>query len=488
MDSIRGSRRTFLTGLVAGAGSLVLGFDPVRRSWVTSAYASNPVIAIPHLDGQLLTDPTTLAAFGDDFGHIVHHTPLAVLEPGSVQDVVRAVRFCREHGIQVAMRGQGHSTQGQSQVLAGLVIDSSPLNAIEQVGSGFATVQSGVTWLNFLAQVEPTGQKPAVITGFTGLSVGGTLSMGGIGPASFRYGAIVDNVLELEVVTGDGVLRTCSLTHDPVLFAAVVGGIGQYGIIVRAKVRLVSVAPLARNYVITYFDFPTFFGDMNTLVAANQVDGIYSLFGAPAPTPSGFVYLLNVVKYYDPSSPPDDSALLAGLHFGPPQLTTANMTAFQYDTLVDQQLAGLPFGPHVWGDIFLPASQTSSFVPTALAQITAADLSPPGFVGFVLLFPVKNLFPEAIAFRLPREENVFLFDVLTAGNPSDPTYAATQIPKARARFEAARALGGTLYPIGSTPMSKADWAQQYGLLYPVLKVVKEIFDPANILTPGPGIF
>jgi len=83
---------------------------------------------------------------------------------------------------------------------------------------------------------------------------------------------------------------------------------------------------------------------------------------------------------------------------------------------------------------------------------------------------------------------VYLFDVLTSGSPTDPTYASTQAPKARARFEAARAIGGTLYPIGSTPMSKADWAQQYGLLYPVLKVIKEIFDPANILTPGPGIF
>jgi FAD/FMN-containing dehydrogenase len=313
--------------------------------------------------------------------------------------------------------------------------------------------------------------------------------MGGIGPASFRHGAIVDNVFELDVVTGDGVLRTCSPTQNPVLFAAIVGGIGQYGIIVRAKVKLVGVAPKARNYVITYFDFPTFFGDMNALVAANQVDGIYSLFGAPAPTPSGFVYLLNVVKYYDPSSPPDDHALLSGLHFDPTtQLATTDMTALEYDIMVDPQLDALPVGPHVWGDYFLPGSQTASFVPSALSEVTPADLAPPGFVGFVLLFPVKNLFPNAVAFRLPNEPLVFLFDVLTAGDPADPNYAATQIPKARARFEAARAIGATVYPIGSTPMSKQDWARQYGPLYPFLKAVKAFFDPAGILTPGPGVF
>src|SRR5438477_2172284 len=124
----------------------------------------------------------------------------------------------------------------------------------------------------------------------------------------------------------------------------------------------------------------------------------------------------------------------------------------------------LPVGKHVWVDYFLPASKTASFVPSSLAQLTPDDLAPPGFVGFVLLFPVKNLFPQAIAFRLPNEPHVFLFDVLTVGDPTDPNYAATQIPKARARFEAARAIGATVYPIGSTPMSKQDWAQQYGPL------------------------
>jgi hypothetical protein len=37
-------------------------------------------------------------------------------------------------------------------------------------------------------------------------------------------------------------------------------------------------------------------------------------------------------------------------------------------------------------------------------------------------------------------------------------------------------------------MSKEDWEQQYGLLYPVFVAAKEVFDPAHILTPGPGIF
>src|SRR3954469_15134417 len=102
-------------------------------------------LSIPGLRGGLYTDPATLDAFADDFGHIVHHTPVAVLKPAAVEDVAKAVGFCRRHGIEVAMRRQGHSTSGQSQVQGGLVIDSSTLNAIERVDDFQVQVQAGIT-------------------------------------------------------------------------------------------------------------------------------------------------------------------------------------------------------------------------------------------------------------------------------------------------------------------------------------------------------
>ena len=55
-------------------------------------------------------------------------------------------------------------------------------------------------------------------------------------------------------------------------------------------------------------------------------------------------------------------------------------------------------------------------------------------------------------------------------------------------FEGARAVGGTIYPIGSTPLTKQDWVRHYGPLYPVLALAKTLFDPNKILAPGPGIF
>jgi FAD/FMN-containing dehydrogenase len=55
-----------------------------------------------------------------------------------------------------------------------------------------------------LDRALPRGLTPPTLTDYQDLSVGGTLSVGGIGGAMFRYGAQVDNVVALEVVTGVG--------------------------------------------------------------------------------------------------------------------------------------------------------------------------------------------------------------------------------------------------------------------------------------------
>src|SRR5919112_4756726 len=108
------------------AASAVVGFDLASRSWVTHA-SGGDFSQLPPLDGTLTTDPAALAAAADDFGHIIHRTPVAVLRPGSVEDIVKMVRFARENGIRVSGRGKGHTAFGQSQAGAGVVIDVSTL-------------------------------------------------------------------------------------------------------------------------------------------------------------------------------------------------------------------------------------------------------------------------------------------------------------------------------------------------------------------------
>src|SRR5579885_702021 len=101
--------------------------------------------SLPRFDGALLCDEDTRRRFSSDVARNVQHVPLAVLKPGSVQDVIALVRYANEHGLTVAMRGQGHSRYGQS-LADGFVIDSSALNAVGLLGPDAVDAQAGATW------------------------------------------------------------------------------------------------------------------------------------------------------------------------------------------------------------------------------------------------------------------------------------------------------------------------------------------------------
>ncbi len=163
------------------------------------AKLSIPDLRLGHYHGVLLLDDASRAAAADDFGHLVHRQPRAVLKPGSVNDVVELVRFARRNNIQVAARGQGHSTQGQAQVEAGVVVDMSTLATVHEINPTNALVDGGARWLDLLVQSIPQGLTPPTLVDFLELTVGGTLSLGGIGSQAFRFGAQVDNVIELQV-------------------------------------------------------------------------------------------------------------------------------------------------------------------------------------------------------------------------------------------------------------------------------------------------
>ena len=171
------SRRKILQGAIASA--IVIGFDLVNREWVTSVSAASEFESLPPLDGRLYTDAATRNAAADDFSHLVRRYPIAVLKPGSVEDVVRIVRFARSHKLKVAARGQAHSTYGQPLLEARIVIDLSPLDTIHSINAEAVEVDAGVLWSQLLQASIERQLTPPVLTDYIELSVGGT---------SHRYG------------------------------------------------------------------------------------------------------------------------------------------------------------------------------------------------------------------------------------------------------------------------------------------------------------
>jgi cytokinin dehydrogenase len=481
------SRRGFLAGL--GSAAVVFGFDPVSRRWIAEAQAA-PFDDIPPLDGTLVTDPASLAPYANDAGSIVHNTPVAVLRPGSVRDIQRMIRFCRRHHVKVAVRGQGHTTFGQSQVQGGLVIDMATLSQIHSISRATADLDAGATWKQLVGAAVPLGATCPVLTGYINLSIGGTLAVGGISP-NYRRGAQIDQVRELWVVTGRGDLKRCSLHRNKQLFEAVLAGLGQCGVVVRVVMNMIPAPTSARTFLLHYLDNAQFFADLRTLLDRNEFDGVFML-GAPDGA-GGWVRQINAIKYHD-GTPPDPNHVLRDLSV-PPAAATVQDTSYldqvlAVDVVIDFfKTIGLWDGVlHPWFDVWLPEDEVEDYVGNTLAGLTPEDVGP---TGFLLLFPEKRSAFTRPLFRLPKHSKyVFLFDILTAAPAPgpDPVFEAEMLARNRTLFEQARELGGTRYPIGSVEFSRLDWAIHYGGVWDDFKRAKRRYDPSGILSPGPGIF
>ncbi len=479
------SRRGWLQGLVAGA--VICGFDPGRRSWVTEAEASRVggFAALPQLEGTLTTSPAACAGYADDFGHILHRTPVAVLTPASVDDIVEMVTFARANDLEVACRGKGHTAFGQSQVDAGVVIDMSTLNVIHSIGSDRADVDAGVVWRDLLLATTAVGLTPPVLTDFTGLTVGGTLSVGGVSGASHRCGAQVDNVLELTVVTGNGDVLTCSPTTRRALFDAVRAGLGLCAIIVRVTLALVPVGEQARTHRAFYGDVPSMLADVRYLVADGRFD---HLRGNAMPTSEGWAYFIEGTSYYtlEEELPADP---FAGLHHLPGTELVEDQSYFDFCDAVYRivellKLLGLFELPHPWLDLFVPGSSVDTFAQQAMASLPTAEMMPGSLV---LFYPFRASLLRAPMLRVPDEEELFLFDILQTA-PSSAAAVASALQRNRSLYEQNRALGGKEYTISAVPLSRLDWMAHFRPVWGALATAKYRWDPAGVLGGGLNVF
>jgi len=170
--------------------------------------------------------------------------PAMIAHCAGTLDVVAAVNYAREHGLAVAVRGGGHSTRGFGTCDDGLVIDLSPMKAIEvDAGARTARTQPGVTWGEFDAATQEHG---LAVTGgrFSTTGVAGLTLGSGSGWLERKCGLTADNLLSAEVVTADGSVITASESKNAELFWGLRGGGGNFGIVTSFHFRLHEVGPI----------------------------------------------------------------------------------------------------------------------------------------------------------------------------------------------------------------------------------------------------
>ena len=248
---------------------------------------------------------------------MIDRRPALIARCAGVADVLKAVRFAREHDIVASVRAGGHNVAGNAVCDGGLMIDVSPMKGIRvDPAARTAQAQAGVTWGDLDAETQALGLATTggVIstTGIAGLTLGG-----GVGWLNGRFGLACDNLVAADVVTADGRLLRASERENADLFWGLRGGGGNFGVVTSFEYRVHPVGPMvlsgplfhpaarARDVLRFYREF-----------SANEPDELTTYAGlltGPDGTP-----LVGIVPCY--AGPPDEGEKLVGRlrKFGPP--------------------------------------------------------------------------------------------------------------------------------------------------------------------------
>lgn len=238
------ARRKFLLGSGALGAALLAGgaLGPARaatasrRTWLTGTDATPSRADWDALRRKLSTGRLYLPRQqGYDFAKELFSPQWDRLRPAGVayckrdSDVAACIAFVVRFRLPVRARSGGHSYGGWSSVTNGLILDISEMNSM-RFGPGTVTVGSGIDLINFYGglaahgRAVPGGTCPTV--GLAGLALGG-----GVGVLGRRFGLTCDNIRSLDIVTADGVTRTCNSTTNPDLYwASKGGGGGNFGV------------------------------------------------------------------------------------------------------------------------------------------------------------------------------------------------------------------------------------------------------------------
>jgi FAD/FMN-containing dehydrogenase len=178
--------------------------------------------------------------------------PAIVLRPTSEAEVATAIRFGREHELEIAVRGGAHSNAGHSTSDGGLLIDLSRLRGVTvDPERRTARVMGGA----LLGELDVATQQyglvcPVGVIGHTG--VGGLTLGGGMGRLQRHFGLTIDNLLAVELVTADGRAVRASESEEPDLFWGIRGAGANFGVVTAFEFELHEFGPLLHRGVRVY--------------------------------------------------------------------------------------------------------------------------------------------------------------------------------------------------------------------------------------------
>jgi FAD/FMN-containing dehydrogenase len=467
----------------------------------------------------------------------------------TADDVVAAVNFARQHNLRLVVKGGGHSYQGTSNAPDSLLVWTRAMNDITlhdaftpkglegvQPPTPAVSVGAGCMWMDVYTAVTTQAGRYVQGGGCTTVGVAGLVQSGGFGSFSKGFGTAAANLIEAEIVTADGRLRTVNAHTDRELFWAVKGGGGgSLGVVTRLTLR---THPLPENFAATLgfvqaksdeafkrllVQFAGFYaeslmnphwGEQISLHPNNRLE--FSMVGQGLSQAEASAAWAPLAKWLAVS--PKDYSGIGPLAFAIPARGWWDVASQKKNNsmIADNRPDALP--DHAWwtGDgeqvgvfwhgfdsVWLPASLLQ---PADRERLAGAlfDASRHGKVELHLNKGLAGAPPEAIAAVRDTATNPAVtqaFALAIIGNGGRPAYPglpgpAPDLALARrnaAEVAAAAAALRTVAPGAGSYVSEsnyfnADWRNAFwGPNYPRLRAVKARYDPDGLFTVHHGV-
>ena len=415
--------------------------------------------------------------------------PEAVIFPESASEISRIMVLANRHRFPVVPRGAGSGFSGGSvPIQGGLVLVLLRLNRIKKIDTKnfLAVVEPGVITKDFQQAVEAQGLfYPPDPSSLAFSSLGGNVAECAGGGRAVKYGVTRDYVLGLEVVLPTGeIIKTGVRTTKGVvgydLTRLLIGSEGTLGVITEITVKLLT-KPESKRTILAFFD---------RLAPATQA--VVELFQSGV-LPSILEFMdqpsIQVVEEYLHLGLPTEAKALLLIEIDGREESISSQAESIQQTLERLEAIGFRMTSSAQeADELWKARRTIS---PALFRLK------PNKINEDIVVP-RDKIPEAIerfqeigsrlgllivSFGHAGDGNIHVNVMYDAKNPEEDAKAKTAVEEI---FRTVMALGGTLSGEHGVGLTKAPYLSME--LDPVsialMKKIKSLFDPNNILNPG----